>query len=332
MKIQLSGNGGTLVSASKMCALAIVFAGAFTSCKKEVVSSEIPAESTAVTAETFSNATAATTNFGALLSGNTTIDDEITVCEKLGVKYVRYAIKIKDFNGTDKGYEKWVDAGYKVLLNLNYDNVTNSNGKKKAVPFPTDMVEYKKLLEKVLDKYHPEIAVIENEPTTDAFHSGPIEDYITELRTAVDVCTKRGIAVADGGLHIDYVGQVKTGWGLQGNALETKKLIDAYKTMKLTYVNTHVKSPFNNSSKYPSGELEGDADYLRSQTGKPVICNEYNQQSSSTTLMTGTVGGFENGQFKYVICRSGSGTDKGEALNNGTSLTPLGNAYRDAIK
>ena len=71
---------------------------------------------------------------------------------------------------------------------------------------------------------------------------------------------------------------------------------------------------------------------LCAKTGKPVICNEYNQENSSTTLMTGTVGGFKAGNYKYVIARSGSGTDDGSALNKGTSLTPLGIAYRDAIK
>jgi hypothetical protein len=196
------------------------------------------------------------------------------------------------------------------------------------------MVKYRALLEKVLDKYHPEIAVIENEPCTDKFHSGPIENYITELRTAVDVCNKRGIKVADGGLHVDYVELVMSGLvNKTPNAQETKKLIAAYKTMNLTYVNTHVASPFNsNPNVYPAGTLENDADYLRTQTGKPVICNEYNQGNTSTTLMTGTVGGFKNGHFKYVIARSGSGSDNGASLNSGTSLTTLGRAYRDAIQ
>ena len=311
--------------------------GAFTSCKKDTVS--VPGttddEATAsLSAQASSDAVTAGTNFGALLSGSTTIDDEIKVCEKLGVNYVRYAIILKDFTGIDKGYEKWVNAGYKVLLNLNYDNVTSLSGKRNPVPFPTNMTEYRNLLENVLDKYHPEIAVIENEPTTDVFHSGPIENYITMLKVAVDVCNKRGIAVADGALHVDYVEQVMNGVLRDGNIKETQKLIEAYSTMNLTYVNTHVAAPFRNSStsRYPDGHLEEIADYLRAETGKPVICNEYNQQNTSNTLMTTTVGGFENSDFKYVIARSGSGDDKGASLNNGTSLTPLGVAYRDAIQ
>lgn len=39
---------------------------------------------------------------------------------------------------------------------------------------------------KVPDNYRQEITVIENEPTTDQFHSGPLENYITELKTTAD--------------------------------------------------------------------------------------------------------------------------------------------------
>lgn len=339
MNIQLSDNGSGILMPKKMIfpLFILFFISMFTSCKKEIEpSTNIDEISGSLTAQESTDAlTTSTTKFGALISGNTNIDDEINICKELGVKYVRYAIILKDFTGIDKGYEKWVNAGYKVLLNLNYDNVTNSKtGKQSPVPFPTDMVEYKALLKKVLDKYKPEIAVIENEPCTDKFHSGPIEDYITELRTAVDVCKKHGVKVADGGLHVDYVELVMNGMTSKTpNAQETKKLIDAYKTIELTYVNTHVASPFDdNHNVYPTGTLEDDADYLRAQTGKHIICNEYNQGDNSTTLMTGTVEGFKNGKYKYVITRSGSGSDRGAPLNKGTSLTPLGTAYSLAIK
>jgi hypothetical protein len=334
MHIQLSGHGTGVVVPKKILLLFFIsaFIGSFTSCKKETVAT--PASQSASMLSADEAVAKSTTNFGAVISGKTNIDDEIKILNKLGVKYVRYAIVLKDFNGVDKGYEKWVNAGFKVLLNLNWDQVSGT-GSKMPVAFPTNMTTYKAKLEKVLDKYHPEVAVIENEECTDQFHSGPIENYITELKTAVDVCNKRGIAVADGGIHVDYVEVVMSGAKLDGNALETKKLINAFKTMNLTYVNTHAKGPFDRFGKqnvYPSGTLEDDADYLRTQTGKPIMCNEYNQQNGSTDLMTGAVGGFKNGRFKYVIARSGSTGDEGTPLNNGTQLTALGIAYRDAVQ
>lgn len=333
MNIQLSGDGAGMRMPKKAIFPLLVFGlfGAFTSCKKETVPI---AEQQALTQQSADAARTSATNFGAVISGKTNIDDEIKILQKLGVNYVRYAIHLQSYDGEDKGYEKWVNAGFKVLLNLNWDQVS-ATGKKVAVPFPTNMTEYRRKLEKVLDKYHPEVAVIENEPCTDAFHSGPIEDYITELQVAVDVCNKRGIKVADGGLHVGYVDMVMNGTARDGNALETKKLINAYKTINLTYVNTHAKGPFHKDDKpnvYPDGELEGYASYLRNQIGKPVMCNEYNQHNSSTTLMAGSVQGFKNGKYVYVIARSGSGDQDGASLNNGLSLTELGVTYRDAIK
>jgi len=332
MNIQLSGNG-TGIAMPKRTLLFLFIAGliGFTSCKKEV---EPATSQTAAATLSADAARTSTTNFGALISGKTNIDDEIKVLNELGVKYVRYAIFLEDFTGVDKGYEKWVNAGFKVILNHNWGHVSGATGKKTPVPFPTNMTNYRAKLEKVLDKYHPEVAIIENEECTDAFHSGPIEDYITELKVAVDVCNKRGIAVADGGIHVGYVQLVMDGMAKDGNALETKKLIDAFKTINLTYVNTHAKAPFSKTDKqtaYPDGKLEGYASYLRNQTGKPVMCNEYNQHNSSTTLMTGVVGGFANGNYKYVIARSGSGDQDGASLNSGTKLTDLGIAYRNAV-
>src|SRR6266498_636617 len=61
------------------------------------------------------------------------------------------------------------------------------------------MIEYRNTLNKVFDKYTPEIAVIENEPLNDNHYKDTIENYIRELKNAVDVCNKRGIKVADGG-------------------------------------------------------------------------------------------------------------------------------------
>lgn len=332
MNFQLSGNIARIPMSIRAVfpSIAIFIIAACIGCKKEIITDS---QHELLTAQSAEAAKISTTNFGALISGNTNIDDEIKILQKLGVNYVRYAIILKDFNGVDKGYEKWVNAGFKVLLNLNYDQVSET-GSKVAVPFPTNMKEYRKLLEKVLDKYKPEVAVIENEPCTDAFHSGPIEDYITELKTAVDVCKQRGIKVADGGIHVGYVDMVMKGIIKDGNITETVKLIDAYKTIDLTYVNTHAKAPFDKYGKenvYPDGKLEGYADYLRQQTGKPVMCNEYNQHNSSTSLMSGSVGGFKNGKYIYVIARSGSGSQDGASLNKGTNLTDLGIAYRDAI-
>src|SRR5437667_11984755 len=104
------------------------------------------------------------------------------------------------------------------------------------------MTAYKNSLSKVLAKYGSkiELAVIENEPTTDAFHSGSIDDYITELKNAVSVCKNYGVKVADGAIHMDNVLLVKKGnINANKNTPQVAKLINAYKDIDLDYVNVH---------------------------------------------------------------------------------------------
>jgi hypothetical protein len=192
------------------------------------------------------------------------------------------------------------------------------------------------LLNQVLDKYKPLVAVIENEPTTDKFHSGPIENYITELKVAVGVCKQRGIKVTDGALNLEWVEAVMNGYSNgDPNYTETKKLIEAYKTIDLDYINIHTHAPFSkgdNPDVFPVTTLTSVAKYLKAQTGKPVICNEYNQQNTSTLLMASAVNAFITAGFKYFIAHSNDDDGKGKALYTGSVLTDIGVAYRNAIK
>src|SRR5439155_7483580 len=95
--------------------------------------------------------------------------------------------------------DQYLSNGFKVVLNLNYNHVQNDKGERQPKKFPTDMVEYRALLNKVFDMYVPEVAVIENEPLNKNHYEDQIENYIRELKNAVEVCNKRGIKVADGG-------------------------------------------------------------------------------------------------------------------------------------
>src|SRR5256885_587130 len=115
-------------------------------------------------------------------------DDKITVANELKTSYVRSAIELVDFSGDDKMMDKYNANNFKVLLNLEYTKKASS-----PRPFPTNMDKYTKLLGNVLDKYHPTMAVIENEPSNEGYYSGPIEDYITELTNAVTVCKHHNV-------------------------------------------------------------------------------------------------------------------------------------------
>ena len=212
--------------------LMLMFISAMISCKKEAMrpaeEAIIPAQETAasISSQNISNADTGTitssTRFGALVSAGTT-DQRIEVANKFGVTYVRASTMVKDFNGKDGAVAKYMSKGFKVILNLNWANVSGTPN-----PFVKDLVTYKQKLGAVLDVYKQEVAVIENEPTTKAYHSGPIEDYIAQLAAAIEVCHAKGVKVADGAIHVALVQQVMKGGTLRGKALDVKKLIDAY--------------------------------------------------------------------------------------------------------
>jgi hypothetical protein len=332
------------------------------SCKKELMDNDSLNDVSSVNTLNASSKTFKT-NFG-VLPNDLSLDDRVTVAHKLNVGYVRDAIVLKNFNGKSNVVDEYLDNGFKVLLNLNYDQQDHfDNGDKKPRPFPTDMKEYKKLLNNVLDVYHPEIAVIENEPFNDNHYKGPIENYFTELSTAIEVCHKRGIKVADGGLNPqrvrilvyqnyvnngqqkkadDFAARALTDFDLriaQGKANkdpeskldETREMVERYATMDLDYVNIHWYEPIKDDidqSVTSDGVLQEVADYLRAATGHPVITNEFGQDNEIPTLVSSQVDAFTTAGFKYAVDFSGKGASGSVSLTKGTELKSNGKAYK----
>lgn len=97
-------------------------------------------------------------------------------------------------------------AGLKLVLVVR--NATAAN--KASLPV-SDLVGYRKKLRAVLDRYKPEIVVIENEPEDKNSFAGGSEEYEIELKAACDVahaanirCTNAGLASSDlAGVVID---------------------------------------------------------------------------------------------------------------------------------
>ncbi|QEC69506.1 hypothetical protein FRZ67_20185 [Panacibacter ginsenosidivorans] len=315
------------------------------SCKKEITANQNTDVNGVLSVSEESQLVTAQTKFGVMVADpKADTDDKITISNELGVSYVRNSIILDGYNGRSPVLEDFSNAGVKVLLNLN--NKSSSSG---AHPFPTDMVKYKKSLANVLDSYHPEVAVIENEPANEGYYTGPIENYFTELRAAIDVCKARGIKVSDGALHIgmvlicvyqDYVSQgqqkkaddfasrsgmsssyIKTAKGngsadLNAKLTKCKKMIAAYKNMALDYVNFHWYEPMgDNASKNTSTSAKGVAkevaDYLRKATGKNVLTNEFGQTNKTSSLIASQVNEFRLAGLSYAIDYSNAGSGGG---------------------
>jgi len=293
------------------------------SCKKEAVTTGTISEVTEVASMnsiTSDELTATGTQFGAGFD-NLSTDQKITVLKKLGANYVRARVIVSTFDGHVGSLEKFSKNGIYVILNLNWEKTGNT-----PKPFPQDMATYRKKLGDVFDKYKPEAAVIENEPTNQIYYKGPMSDYITELKNAIDVCKQYGVKVADGCVHVATVKDIMHGGSLADAASRAKQLLDAYKTLDLDYVNVH--APGSGDS-YPSQDLVDVANYIRNYTGKQVISNEFKLYTNSTTLLSDMVQGMKQGNYIIALLRSASGATR---LNDGTDLNVLGQAYADAIK
>ncbi|HEY6974733.1 MAG TPA: hypothetical protein VH396_00505, partial [Chitinophagaceae bacterium] len=223
----------------------------------------------------------AQTKFGVLVHGRMNVNKKIDIAKDLGVSYVRDAIVMQVWSGRDEDYEKYINAGLKVILNVNWGQVQSTKGEKTPVPFPKDTAKYKKILSDILDKYQPEVVVIENEELNRRYHSGPIEDYINELTAAINVVHSKGLKVTNAGLtgrglcllvYNDYIKRgmqkeandfarrcMKPAWfkekrnnikddedNEEGETSKLDKLIEAYKKLPLDYVNFHLYEPIKN--------------------------------------------------------------------------------------
>jgi hypothetical protein len=202
---------------------------------------------------------------------------QIQIAKALGVHYMRARINIVDWNGSNDAYDQYAAAGFKIILNVNYDVPRDAVGDKKPIPFPTDMQAYSKTLNSILDKYKPELVVIENEEDNPGYHSGTADQYLTQLKTAIGICHAKGLKVTNAGItdrgmgllvYDDYVqkgkqkeadefarrafpqrlvANIKTRYQNDEQVKRqiefSRQVIKGYKTLDLDYVNFHWYEP-----------------------------------------------------------------------------------------
>ncbi|MEO8713083.1 MAG: hypothetical protein ABI405_13210, partial [Parafilimonas sp.] len=200
---------------------------------------------------------------------------QVKVAKALGVNYIRARIDLSSWTGSNDAYDIYKDAGLKVLLNINSGVPRSATGEPAPIPFPTDMAAYSKTLNSILDKYKPEVVVIENEEDNPNYHSGDADNYINELKTGIQVAHSKGLKVTNGGITYREVCLIIYDDMLQhGKQQEAKefaqnvfppalmmrlgntsnpqikrqlefgrKIFEAYKTLDLDYINFHWYEP-----------------------------------------------------------------------------------------
>jgi hypothetical protein len=206
-------------------------------------------------------------------------EKQVKIAKDLGVRYIRGRVDVQGWDGSEPSYNTYTSAGLKVLLNLNYGVPRNSAGEHAPVPFPTDMDAYAKTLNAVLDKYKPEVVVIENEEDNPNYHQGTADAYINELKTGIQVAHSKGLKVTNGGITVreicliiyddllqsgqrdkaisfaqkafppNFAARLSGGGDLErnpqlGRQIEFgRKIIATYKDLDLDYVNFHWYEP-----------------------------------------------------------------------------------------
>ncbi|HQR04776.1 MAG: hypothetical protein JSR19_06270 [Proteobacteria bacterium] len=252
-------------------------------------------------------------------------DQRIAIARSLGLRYVRVNVDLNRRLPADE-IAALRQAGLHLVLHV----TTRERGA--AAPPVTDLKAYGAELGQLLDQVRPDILAVENEEVAPNFFSGTADEYLAELRTAIEVAHERGIKVANGGITSHALGDLVPGLshagGRHGRAVATRDakasdLLAAYRNLPLDYVNFHWYRP-------DPADLDAAVRYLRAATGKPVISTEMGQYDSAPETVTGLIG--ESGRLgiPLVIWFNGDGNRAIAATNADGSLRPAGEALRVA--
>lgn len=285
------------------------------------------------------------TQFGVKINVNST-PDICTLADKLGVDLIRVAITLKTFNGKDSQTDKMLNNGKYVALTLNWGDVgRDAEGNKVPVPFPTNMENYKNKLRPVLRKYGNNAKVImlvcENEPTTKNFHSGPMSDYLTELRNFVQVCKEEGCNAKStaGAVHVELVKSVMNDdlndETSEGKAADVKTLLNGYKDINFKYLNFHTSA---SGSSYPKNQIVDTANWALPYTNKTACtCDEwhietFSNQDAAEQMTAQIIQNMKDAGYIHSVYISGTGNDEG-LLNEWDTynLTRIGQTYKENV-
>lgn len=222
--------------------------------------------------------TLASSPFGVMTWGNT---DQIKmqIANSLGAQYYRpLSLFLDSWGGSCSECDAAVNAGLKLMLTVRDNNNANP---------PANLNDYKTKLTQVINKYTPEVLVIENEENSDLFYTGTPQQYLAELKTGCDVSHSKNIKCTNGGLVSELVDTLASGSYPQGKECdkpENKKVCDqvqrgqtllaGYKSSGADFVNFHWYIA-------DTSKLSQAVSYLATSSGLLVMSNEVGQQGNT---------------------------------------------------
>lgn len=247
-----------------------------------------------------------TTNpFGVMISGDTS-QIKAQTAVKLGAKYYRpISIFLDRWTGTCEECDAAVKAGLKLVLTVR----NNNGGPKNPTTPPSDWNTYKTKLSQVLDKYKPEILVVENEENSAIlFYDGTTQQYLEELKVACGVAHQKGIKCTNGGLVSSLVVAMTANQSSNPTQYLQKALVGAKANLASQINSPAAQKQIAKGKELLAGYKSAGADfanfhwyvadtkalaeavsYLGSTSGLPIMTNEVGQQANTDPVQVASV-------------------------------------------
>ena len=303
------------------------------------------------------NIFAATPNPFGIMTWGESNSTKMQIATDLGTKYFRPLAVILNNNPLScTECQAAIDKGFKLILTIR----ANGGGGNPTTP-TTDWNTYKNTLSQVLDKYKPEVLVIENEENSSTFYTGTAQQYLQELKVGCEVAHQKGIKCTNGGLVSKLV-VILVSQSFQPNAEKADDYLKQaltpsdYNTISSSINSSQGKAQIKKGQDLLAGYKSAGADFVNfhwhqenaetiaeavtylatASQGLPVINNEISpQKSTSANQVTSFMQTMLDLKLPYVIWYSNDAdgiggptalTDKGGVLNDS------GRAYQKFIK
>jgi hypothetical protein len=239
-------------------------------------------------------------------------------------------------------------AGLRVAL-----TVRNADGRGPSTP-PADMAAFRRAVGEVLDRFRPDLLVVENEENSALFWEGEPDAYGAELAAACAEAHRRRIPCTNGGLVSDLVvlltydhyvatGRPDRAADLAARTLspEERAAIDSPRARAqlergrvLLAADRRAGADYLNIHWYEAdtAALAEAVEWLRVETGLAVLTNEVGQTTDDPAVTTAVVRAISRLGLPLAVWFGLDGPKARGLVDPDGTLRPTGVAFRDAVR